>query len=48
MRVALLCSLKAAATSSAADAVVLPVNTVTALLGIPIVVLVIVRNRKIF
>ena len=27
---------------------VLPVNTVTALLGIPIVVLVIVRNRKIF
>ena len=27
---------------------VLPVNTITALLGIPIIVLVIVRNRKIF
>lgn len=29
-------------------AMVLPINTVTALLGIPVVILVIVRNRKIF
>jgi iron complex transport system permease protein len=34
--------------SSAVGANPLPINTITALIGIPVIILVVVRNRKFF